>query len=72
VQVNDVDVLPLTEDELTHARMPSARHMPEVDTRFQKFSHRHDSQSKSPLVCQTFCGACECMAKFNAAARQSS
>jgi hypothetical protein len=57
VQVNDVDVLPLTEDELTHARMPSARHMPEVDTRFQKFSHRHDRQSKSPLIGQIWDGA---------------
>jgi len=40
LQVDDVDAVPLHEDELLHLRVPTAGLMPEVHTGFEQFLHR--------------------------------
>src|SRR5438093_1694826 len=50
LQVDDVDAVPLHEDESLHLRVPAARLVSEMDSGFQELLHRDDGHVCVSLV----------------------
>jgi hypothetical protein len=49
LEVDDVDSVTFTEDEGGHLRVPEARLVSEMNTRFQHLSHGHAGHEKHSL-----------------------
>ena len=49
LEIDDVDLVALSEDELRHLRVPEAGLVPKMHARFQHPAHRHVGHGTSPL-----------------------
>src|SRR5438128_3557675 len=49
LEVDDVDAVALHEDEALHLRIPTARLVPEMDTRLEQLLHGDDGHGDSPF-----------------------
>src|SRR5207249_11333348 len=49
LEIDDVDPVPLAEDEGGHLRVPEAGLMSEVDSRLQHLSHGHAGHEETPV-----------------------